>query len=102
MAEATESLRLIQLRTTLHFATMTLALQAAMKITKRRLQAQGLKVSHLPMRELRARAEAYLAEHRDELIADAKQIVEQWRRNGFFGKRAQCAALTTDTQRRKG
>jgi len=59
-----------------------------MKITKRRLQAQGLKVSHYPLRELRARAEAYLSDHREELIAEAKQTVERWRAEGFFGRRA--------------
>jgi hypothetical protein len=69
-----------------------------MKITKRRLQAQGLKVSHYPLRELRARAEAYLSDHREELIAEAKQTVERWRAEGFFGRRAR---LNTDAQRKK-
>jgi hypothetical protein len=57
-----------------------------MKITKRRLQTQGLKVSHYPLRELRARAEAYLSDHREELIAEVKQTVERWRAEGFFGR----------------
>jgi hypothetical protein len=69
-----------------------------MKITKRRLQAQGLKVSHYPLRELRARAEAYLSDHREELIAEVKQTVERWRAEGFFGRRAR---LNTDAQRKK-
>lgn len=99
MAEATDSLRLTQLRARLHFATRTLVLQSAMKITKRNLQAQGLKVSHYPLRDLRVRAEQYLAEHREELIAEAKQIVERWRVEGFFGKRF--ANINTNAQGRK-
>jgi hypothetical protein len=31
-------------------------------------------------------ADAYLADHREELIADAKGIVDRWQREGFFGK----------------
>jgi hypothetical protein len=76
-------------------ATRTLALQSAMKTTKRRLQAQDLKVSRLPLRDLRARAEQYLADHREELITEARETVEQWRLQGFFGKRAK---LNTDAQ----
>ena len=59
MAEATDSVHLTKLRTRLHHATITLALQAAMKITKHQLRAQGLKPMHMPHRELRVRAEAY-------------------------------------------
>jgi len=77
-----------QLRASMSLATNTLALQRAMNLTKRQLQAQGLRPSHFPHRELRVRAEAYLAAHRAELIAEAKQIVERWQREGFFGKRA--------------
>jgi hypothetical protein len=32
--------------------------------------------------------EAYLAANRAELIAEAKVIIERWREEGFFGKRA--------------
>jgi hypothetical protein len=38
-------------------------------------------------REIVALAREYLAAH-PELIAEAKRIVEQWRREGFLGKRA--------------
>jgi hypothetical protein len=41
-----------------------------MKATKHQLQAQGFRPTQFSHRELRARAEAYLAAHRDELIAD--------------------------------
>ena len=37
-----------QLRTRLHFATITIARQSALKATNRRLQAQGLKINHFP------------------------------------------------------
>jgi hypothetical protein len=101
MVEARHTLHLAQLRARLHFATRTLALQAAMKITKRRLQAQGLKVSHFPQREIRTQAEVYLCAHRETLIAEARVTVERWRRDGFFGTRAQCAPLNTAAQTRK-
>jgi hypothetical protein len=47
-------------------------------------------------RELRVRAEAYLTAHREELIAEASLVVERWRLEGFFGKRAQ---LSSSAQR---
>jgi hypothetical protein len=76
-------------------ATNVLARQAAIKAAKRQLQAQGFRVSQFSQRELTLRAEACLAAHREELIAEAKQIVERWRVEGFFGKRAK---LLSDPQ----
>ena len=76
-----------QLRASMTLATHTLALQRAMNLTKRQLQALGLKPSHFSLRDLRVRAEAYLADHRAELIAEAREIVERWRVEGVFGKR---------------
>jgi hypothetical protein len=38
-------------------------------------------------RDLRARAEACFAAHREELVAEAREIVGRWRAEGF-GKRA--------------
>src|SRR5947207_15434027 len=98
MVEATQSVHLAKIPATLHHATITLALQAAMKITKHQLRAQGLKPMYMPHGELRVRAEAYLTEHREELIAEAKEVVERWRLEGFFGKRAQ---LSSPAQRAK-
>jgi hypothetical protein len=95
MAEASNSVHLTNLRTRLHFAANTLALQAATKAIKARLQAEGLRQSQFLARELRARAEQYLADHREELLKDASATVEQWRQSGFFGKRA---ALLSDAQ----
>jgi hypothetical protein len=88
MTEATDSLHQAQLRARLHRATITIALQRAQWAVKAKLQRQGLRVSQFKHRDLVIQAEAYLAEHREELIAEAKIVVEQWRVNGFFGKRA--------------
>ena len=95
MTEATNSVYLAKLRARLHHATITIALQAAMEITKHQLRAQGLKPMHMPHRELRVRAEAYLKD-REELIAEASLVVERWRLEGLFGKRAQ---LSSSAQR---
>jgi hypothetical protein len=95
MAEATLTLAQAQLRTTLGAATITLARQAAIKATKYRLRALGLKPTHFSHREIVIRAEAYLAKHRTELMEEAKQTVERWAREGFFGKRARAAVHKT-------
>ena len=60
-------------------------------------RAQGLSVSAFTHRELVLKAEEYLGQHREELIADAKADVELWRQRGIFGKRARDAVhITTD------
>jgi hypothetical protein len=87
MAEANRSVQQAQLRASMSLATNTLALQRALNLTKRQLQAQGLRPSHFSHRELVIRAERYLAAHREELIADAQRIVARWRVEGVFGKR---------------
>jgi hypothetical protein len=84
-----------QLRASMSLATNILALQRAMNLTKRQLQAQGLKPNHFSHRDLRVRAEAYLADHREELVAEAREIVARWQTEGFFGKRAK---LLSDAQ----
>jgi hypothetical protein len=55
-----------------------------MKITKRRLQAQVVKVSHFPQREIRAQAEVYLCAHRETLIAEARVTVDLQRLSLFY------------------
>jgi hypothetical protein len=82
-------------RTKQRQAIALLAKRAAINATKRQLKAQGL-TRPLPPRDILPLANAYLAAHRAELIEEAKQIVERWRVEGFFGKR--CAALTSDAQ----
>ena len=85
---APDSKRQAQVRASMGMAVNVLARQAAIKVTKRQLQAQGLKPTHLSHRDLVVRAEQYLADHREELVAEAREIVERWRVEGFFGKRA--------------
>ena len=68
MAEATDSVHLTQLRTKLHHATITIALQRALWATKAQLQRQGLKISAFRYCELRTQAEAYLADHREDCL----------------------------------
>ncbi len=70
---------------------MTLARQRAEKEVKRRLAAQGFKPQYIAKREIVAMAREYFSAH-PELIDEAKPIIEQWRREGFFGKRAALAA----------
>jgi hypothetical protein len=84
---APDSKRQAQVRASMSLATMTLARQAAIKAAKQQLQAQGLRPSQLSHRELTRRAEACLAAHREDLIAEAKEIVARWEREGFFGRR---------------
>jgi hypothetical protein len=95
MAEANASLHLTHLRASMGMAVNVLARQAALKVAKAKLQAQGLRPTHFSHRELVVRADAYLDQHREELIADAKQIVARWQAEGFFGKRAK---LLSDAQ----
>jgi uncharacterized protein YdiU (UPF0061 family) len=92
MAEATYTVQQAQVRARLRAAVMTLARQAAIKATKYQLRAQGLRPSHFSHREIVVRAEAYLAEHREELVAEAAETVARWQAEGFFGRRA---SLTT-------
>jgi hypothetical protein len=58
MAEANASVHLTHLRATMSLATNVLARQAALRVAKRQLEAQGLRPSHIPHRELTLRAEA--------------------------------------------
>ena len=76
-------------------AIALLAKRAAINATKRGLKAQGL-TRPLPPRDILPLANAYLAAHREELISEAKAVVERWAREGFFGKR--CAKLSSDAQ----
>jgi hypothetical protein len=59
---------------------------------KDQIRRQGkVKLSRVPARVITALARARLfedAEYRARLIAEAKAVVEQWRAEGFFGKRA--------------
>jgi hypothetical protein len=76
-----------QVRASMSLATHTLARQRAMKAAKHQLLAQGFRVSQFSHRDLVIRAEQYLATHREELIAEAREIVLRWQAAGVFGKR---------------
>ncbi len=77
-------------------ATMTLALQRAKRAVQAQLRAQGLKLAQFSAQEITLLAEAHLAQHRDELMAEAKAIVERWMAEGFFWQ-ASAAGLACKT-----
>jgi hypothetical protein len=68
-------------------AVMVVARQRAIKAAKREYQAQGLKPQQMAYRVIVSAAEEYLAKHRAELIAEAREIVDQWKAEGVFGPR---------------
>jgi hypothetical protein len=55
--------------------------------TNNQKKARGIRRGSVPMRELVSMAEAYVATH-PELIAEARETVQRWTAEGFFGKRA--------------
>ncbi len=55
------------------------------------LRAKGLRLTQFSARDITLLAETHLAQHRDELLAEAKAIVEGWMAEGFYGKQAQRA-----------
>jgi hypothetical protein len=87
MTETTPSLQEVAVQARLAHAVITLTKREAEKAVKLALRGQGLKPQYIARREIVTMAKAYLAEH-PELIAEAKPIVEQWRKEGFSGKRA--------------
>jgi hypothetical protein len=77
-------------------AVRVLCERRAREEIKDQIRRQGkVKLSRVPARDITAMAKARLfedAEYRARLIAEAKLIVEEWRAEGFFGKRAALAA----------
>jgi hypothetical protein len=67
MAEATQRLQQDKLHASIGMATTS-----AMKAAKHQLQAQGFRPTQFSHRDLVIRTEAYLARHREELIAEAR------------------------------
>jgi hypothetical protein len=65
-----------------------LAHQHAIKGVKEQLRWRGIRVSEFTHRELAIMADEYLARN-PELLNEAATLVERWRAEGFFGKRAQ-------------
>jgi hypothetical protein len=72
---------------TMSAAVFTLAKREALKAIKRQMHAEGLRLSQIPLKVIGEAATEYLAQHRSELIADAKAIVERWNAEGRFGPR---------------
>jgi hypothetical protein len=77
-----------RLRARMGTAVMVLARQRAIKAAKHQLHARGLKPQYMPLPQIAAAADEYLALHRAELIAQARTIIERWAAEGFFGRRA--------------
>jgi hypothetical protein len=102
MDEASPSLQQAQLRANMNRAVMILARRRAIKETKRQLAARGLKLANYSHREIVAMAEAQLladVQHRAEIIAGAKAIVDAWHAEGYFKQRR--ARLNTCAQNSK-
>lgn len=104
MAQATPSLSPnLELEHRLHCAIRTIAMQSARNEIRDAIRRQGRKLSLIPSAEINAMAKARLLQHHERLIAEAIPIIEQWLRQGFFGKRAQRewaqrANINTDAQ----
>jgi hypothetical protein len=77
------------LRARMITAACTLAHHRAIKATKEALRARGLRVSDYSHREISLLANEYAKRNGDELLNDAAETIEDWRADGFFGKRAQ-------------
>ena len=72
-------------------AVRVLCERRAQEEIKDQIRRQGkIKLSNVPRHHIQRLARAALedAEYRSRLIAEAKLIVEEWRVEGFFGKRA--------------
>jgi hypothetical protein len=73
-------------------AVRVLAMYTAKREVKDAIRREGkVKLSRVPRHRIERLARDRLfedAEYRAKLIAEAKMIVEEWRVEGFFGKRA--------------
>jgi hypothetical protein len=57
--------------------TMCHARHLARKVVKAQMQAAGLKLSHVDARIITAQANAYLDQHRDNLLAEAAMTIDR-------------------------
>jgi hypothetical protein len=69
-------------------AIAVLAKRSARKAIEAKLKAQGVRVSFVPLREINALANDYLAEHGAFFVAEAKQAIATW--PGFARWRLPC------------
>ena len=78
-------------------AVAVLAMQSARREVKAQIRAQGLKVAHYSAKEISILAEAHLAQHREQLTAEAEHAIATW--PGFARWRLpDCANIETDAQ----
>jgi hypothetical protein len=77
-------------------AVMVLAHRRARKAVERQLQEQGLKPRYMALREINLLAQDYLAQHREQLRAEAEHAIATW--PGFARWRLPCADIKTNAQ----
>ena len=70
-----------------------LAMQGAKRAVKVQIRANGLKVAHYSAKKIAVLAEAHLAQHREQLRADAEHTINTWPGFAYLRTNAQ-----TETQ----
>ena len=79
MAARSLSAKQVQERLQRHrSAVAVLAMQSARREVKAQIRAQGLKVAHYSAKEISILAEAHLAQHREQLTAEAEHAIATW------------------------
>ena len=98
MATRSLSAKQVQERLQRHrSAVAVLAMQSARREVKAQIRAQGLKVAHYSAKEISILAEAHLAQHREQLTAEAEHAIATW--PGFARWRLpNCSNIETDAQ----
>jgi hypothetical protein len=76
---------------------MVLAHRRARKAVERQLQEQGLKPRYMALREINLLAQDYLAQHGEQLRAEAEHAIATW--PGFARWRLPGADITTNAQK---
>lgn len=97
MAKATRSLspkRAAERMQRFHSAVRIIAMLQAKRAVKEEIRAKGQKIAEFSCREISERADAFFAQHREELMAKATAIVRT------FPEFAGCAELSTSAQKR--
>jgi len=78
------------------FAVMMLARSAAAKVIKARLREQGVRLTLVKPADINALAYPYLAEHREQLVAEAQRIIAT--SPHFKSWRLPCVNVLSDAQ----
>jgi DNA invertase Pin-like site-specific DNA recombinase len=95
MAKATRSLspkRAAERMQRFHSAVRIIAMLQAKRAVKEEIRAKGQKIAEFSCREISERADAFFAQHREELMAKATAIVRT------FPEFAGCSELSTNAQ----